>query len=182
MNETSPGRAGSPLNPLRLLGWGAVLALIALPAIAMQFTSEVNWTAADFIFAIILLGGAGLAIELAVRASDSWAYRAGAIVAVGAGLLLLWGNAAVGIIGSEDEAINLWFNLVPLVALVGAIAARFRAHGMVIAMIAAAATQIAVAAIAQSQGHFTWVFTGVWTGGWLLSAWLFRKASADSRK
>ena len=170
-------RAGSFFKPLRILGWGIVAALVALPAIAMRFTDEVKWTAEDFVFSLVMLGGVGLALEMAVRASGSWAYRAGAATALGAGLLMLWGNAAVGIIGNEDELINLWFNLVPLLALLGAIGARFRARGMSVAMTATAAAQVAVAVMAQNYGHSVWVFTVVWTGGWALSAWLFRNAS-----
>lgn len=164
------------LNPWRLLGWGAIAGLIALPAVAMRFTREVNWGSEDFIFAIVMLGGVGLAFELAVRASGSWAYRGGAALALGAGLVTLWANAAVGIVGNENQLINLWFNLIPLLALFASIGARFRASGMVAAMIATAAAQIGVGVIVQLYGHFTWVFTLVLAGAWLGSAWLFRKA------
>lgn len=169
------------LNPWRLLGWGTIAALVALPAIAMQFTAEVNWTASDFVFAAILLGGVGVGFEMAVRASGAWAYRAGAAVALGLSLLLLWANAAVGIVGSEDEPVNLWLNLVPLLALAGAIIARLRARGMAMAMVTTAAAQLLVGAIVQAYGHFTWVFTGIWTCGWLFAAWLFRRAAERSR-
>lgn len=165
------------LNPWRVIGWGTIATLVVLPAIAMQFTTEVNWTAADFVFAAILLGGVGLGFEMAVRASGAWAYRAGAAVALGLSLLLLWANAAVGIVGSEDEAINLWFNLIPPLALAGAIVARLRARGMAVAMVVTAAAQLLVGAIMQSYGHFTWVFTGLWTCGWLFAGWLFRRAA-----
>jgi len=50
---------------------------------------------------------------------------------------------------------------------------------MVVAMTAAAFAQVAVGAVVQYYGHFTWVFTGVWTGGWLLSAYLFRRAACQ---
>ena len=45
------------------------------------------------------LGGVGLAFELAVRASGSWAFRGACAIALGAGLTELWINAAVGIVG-----------------------------------------------------------------------------------
>lgn len=167
------------LSRWRIVMWGAIAVVIAAPAIAMQFTSEVHWTVADFVFAAVLLGGAGLAVEFATRASGSWAYRGGVVVGLGAGVLLLWANGAVGIVGHEGLSINLWFNLVPLLALFTAIGARFRARGMVVAMTATAIAQVAVGAIVQYYGHFTWVFTGVWTGGWLLSAYLFRRAACE---
>ena len=180
MRRTPLKSAGSSLNPFRMIGWGIVAALIALPAIAMRFTGEVNWITGDFVFAIVMLGGVGLAFEMAVRASGSFAYRAGVAMALGAGLLLLWGNAAVGIIGNEDRLINLWFNLIPLVALAGAIGARFRAQGMVAAMTATAAAQLGVGIVTLYHGHSVWVFTMIWTGGWLFSSWLFLKASRES--
>ena len=160
----------------RVLGWGLIAALVALPAIAMQFTAEVNWTASDFVAAAVLLGGVGLAFELAVRASGHWAYRGGAAVALGLSLLLLWANAAVGIVGSEDEAINLWFNLIPLLALIGTLGARLRARGMAMAMVVTATAQLLLGVLMQAYGHFTWVFTGLWCCGWLFAAWLFRRA------
>ena len=168
------------LNPWRVLGWGTIAGLIALPAIAMQYTGEVNWTASDFVFAIVMLGGVGLAFELAVRASGSWAFRGACAIALGAGLTELWINAAVGIVGDEGNLFNLWFDLVPLLALFAAIGARFRAEGMAVAMMATAAAQFGVGLIAMNYGHFTWVFTALWSGAWLASALLFRKASRAS--
>ena len=48
------------LNHWRVRGWGTIAGLIALPAIAMQYTGEVNWTASDFVFAIVMLGGSAM--------------------------------------------------------------------------------------------------------------------------
>ncbi len=179
MNRQTEGKR-TFLNPWRILGWGTIAGLVALPTIAMQFTAEIDWTASDFFFAAILLGGVGLGFEIAVRASGAWAYRAGSAMALALSLLLLWANAAVGIVGSEDEAINLWFNLVPPLALAGAIAVRLRPKGMMVTMIVTAAAQLLVGAILQSYGHFTWVFTGVWICGWLFAASLFRRAAERS--
>lgn len=170
-------RKALPFTLWRVIGWGTIAALIALPGIAMLFTREVNWTASDFVIAALLLGGVGLAFEMVVRASGNIAYRGGAALALGLSLLMLWANAAVGIAGSENNPVNLWFNLVPLVAMAGAIAARLRARSMAAAMMAAALAQLLAGVIAQSQGHFTWVFTGLWIGGWLAAAWLFRRAA-----
>ncbi len=109
-------------------------AFLLLPAAAMRFTAEVNWTGSDFVFAAVLLFGSAGIVELAMRASSSLAYRAGAVVAVGTSFLTIWANAAVGMIGSEDNPYNLWFLGVITLALLGTLVARFRARGMALAM------------------------------------------------
>ena len=63
--------------------------------------------------------------------------------------------------------------------LLGAAIGRFRPAGMARAMIAMAAAQVLVAAVAQAAGHFTWVLTAVFVALWLGSAWLYRDAARD---
>lgn len=85
------------VHPVRLIGWGLVAAVLLAPLVAMQFTREVAWTASDFLFAGVLLIGAGALIELAVRRV---ANRTGAALIAGAvvlALLLIWADGAVGI-------------------------------------------------------------------------------------
>ncbi|TKD51167.1 hypothetical protein [Sphingomonas baiyangensis] len=164
-------------NLWRPLGWGTIAAMIAAPAVAMRFTSEVHWGPEDFGFAIVLLGGVGLAFELVVRRSDRAAYRAGAAVALAAALLTLWANAAVGIVGSEENDINMAFNLVPALALLAAAVARLRAAPMAYAMLFAAGAQLALGLAMQFAGHGVWPFTLALTATWLASVWLFRRAA-----
>ncbi len=174
------GRRGG--IPWRLLGWGIAAILILLPLVAMQFTSEVNWTPADFIFAIVMIGTVGLVFELAVRMTSNWAYRAGAACALAAGFLLVWINGAVGMIGSEGNPNNLMLGIVLLVALLGAIVVRFRASGMAIAMAAAGAVYVLLVPIIVMRTPVPVetrenVLTMLFAGPWLLSAALFRKAA-----
>jgi hypothetical protein len=56
----------------------------------MQFTDEVRWSLADFVFAGALLGGTGLLLEVAVRKPGNIAYRAAAI-AIGLAAIVLGG-------------------------------------------------------------------------------------------
>ena len=81
----------------RLLMWGLIAGLLLLPLIAMQFTREVAWDAADFAFAAGLLIGAGLLFELAASRTRKLAWR----LAIGGALifavLLIWADAAVGV-------------------------------------------------------------------------------------
>lgn len=168
--------------PWRLLGWGIAATLIILPLIAMQFTAEVNWTASDFIFAIVLIGTVGLVFELAVRMTSNWAYRGGVACALAAAFFLVWINGAVGMIGSEDNVYNLYFLAEIPIALLGSIAARFRARGMAIAMFVAGSLHIALGLLAALglggpvRAHEV-VLTLLFAAPWLLSGGLFRKSA-----
>ena len=168
--------------PWRFFGWGGVAVLLTIPLV-LRFP----WTVSDFLFAGLMFGVAGLAIELAVRASSNLAFRAGVGVAVAAAFLLVWVNGAVGFLGDEGNPANLLFFGVIAVALAGAIVARFRAEGMGFAMLAAAFAQLAIGALAipmrwaspGSQGLYEVVLgTTLFTGLWLASAMLFRWAAA----
>lgn len=180
----NPGRSG--LNKWRLFGWGAAGALLLAPLIAMQFTTEVQWTGSDFVVMGAMFALAGGAIELAVRASSSLAFRIGAAIAVLASFLLAWVNLAAGLIGDEDNPANLMFFGIVAIAITGSFIARSDPAGMARAMVAAAAAQALVAAIAWLAGlgaHEPPGAAGIlmgnlfFVGVWLLAALLFRKAA-----
>ena len=95
----------SPSDPVaelavrnRLALWGAIVALLALPAVAMQFTREVNWGPGDFVAAAVLLGLTGLGLELAARAPIGRAARFFAAGLVLLALLVIWAQLAVGLL------------------------------------------------------------------------------------
>jgi len=164
----------------RVAGWGTAVLLLLLPFVAMQFTSEVNWTLGDFIFAGLMFGAVGLAVELTVRATANGSYRAAVGFALAAAFLTIWVNGAVGMIGSEENGFNLLFLGVVMIALVGAVFARFQAHGMMIAMGIAALAQLAVSAVGMFSDLRGGIFSALFAGLWLLSAACFRNA-ADER-
>ncbi len=164
----------------RIAGWGAAAAVLAVPFVAMRFTDEVNWTGSDFVFAGILFGTVGLVIELVVRRSTDWAYRGGVIAAALAGFLIVWANGAVGMIGNEDNSYNLLFGLPILIALLGSIAARFRARGMSLSMLAAAGVHVAVALGGFGDDPRGVVFSLLLSSFWLASAALLRGAASRS--
>ncbi|HEY7811400.1 MAG TPA: hypothetical protein VIA98_13610 [Allosphingosinicella sp.] len=167
------GRGGSWV---RVVLWGGAAALLALPAVAMQFTGEVNWTASDFVFAAAMIGGVGLLAEGAVRMSGNGSYRAGAAFALLAAFLTIWANGAVGMIGSEDNGYNLLFLGVVAAALLGAVVARFRAGGMAIAMLLAGLGHGGVALGGYAADPKGATFSLAFVLLWLLSAALFRNA------
>jgi len=165
--------------------------LLLIPLTAKLFLAEMAWDVFDFVAAGILLFGAGLMFVLIARMSNNTTYRVAAGVAVAAGLLLVWANLAVGLVGSEDNPANLLYGGVLIVALLGAFIARFRPLGMSNAMFAAALTYVVVTAVAL----FIWkpsaataepfvglvnvlVANGTFAAIWAVSGWLFRRASA----
>ncbi|MFM2236731.1 MAG: hypothetical protein RL209_765 [Pseudomonadota bacterium] len=155
-------------NPWRVIGWGGAIALILTPLVAMQFTKEVNWDETDFIVATIIFGIVGGLIELAVRLSSNWFFRIGALFAVLAGFMLVWANLAIGLIGNEDNSVNLWFGAVLFIAIVGSIASRFRGSILPFAMFLAGALQVAIGIFAgilgsdMRGGKFTIVLSVAW--------------------
>ena len=163
----------------RIVVWGGAALLLLAPLVTMQFTKEVRWTGSDFaVFGVMLVVPLGV-LELAVRAAGSMAYRAAVAVALGASFLMTWANLAVGIIGSEDNLLNMVFFGVLAIGIAGAFIARFQPRGMARAMVAMGAAQVLVAVAALIGGHFTAVLTGFFVGAWFMSAWLFRRAAED---
>jgi hypothetical protein len=166
-------------NRLRGVTWGTAAFLLLLPLVAMQFTDEVVWGPEDFIAFGAMLAGACGTYELAARKSGNRAYRAAVGVAVAAAFFLVWVNLAVGIIGTEGNPANLMFAGVLAVGIAGAVTARFKPLGMAYALVATAAAQALVAAIALAAGWGSiFALTGFFVALWLISAWLFRKSGA----
>ncbi|HET8757453.1 MAG TPA: hypothetical protein VFM58_15650 [Solirubrobacteraceae bacterium] len=81
-----------------------------VPLVAMQFTDEVAWGVADFVFAGILLGGTGMLLARAVTRAASLAYRIAAAVV---------GLAAI-VLGEAEDAPGLV--LFGLLVILGAVA------------------------------------------------------------
>ena len=180
------GRSRAGL-PWRWIGWGFAGFLLLLPAVAMQFTREVNWGLGDFIIMAFMIGTVGMGLELAAFASRNHAYRAGAAAALLTGFLVTWSNLAVGIIGSEDHPANGMFFGVIAVAIIGSFLTQFRAKGMGWAMTLAALGQFAVPFIAMAIWNppftpdlvRTIVFNTIFASMWYFSAAMFRKAAAE---
>ena len=175
---TTPARH---VNWLRRLAWGAATGLLLLPAVAMQFTREVDWTASDFVIMGLILYGCCLLLEVAVKAArNSTPYLAGAVIGIGTGFLTLWITLAVGIIGAEDERANLAFLVVLAIALLGSLGALYRARGMAIAMFAAAAAQGLTGLYALWLGSPEGTAMSLmFTVAWAVAGGLFRRAARE---
>jgi hypothetical protein len=84
-------------NGFRIARWSLIALLLVAPLIAMRFTDEVKWTASDFAFAGVLLGGAGLVFEAATLKVRGRVQRTLLGVGVIGVVLVVWVEAAVGI-------------------------------------------------------------------------------------
>jgi hypothetical protein len=174
------------IRAIRGLAWGGAAFLLLLPLIAMQFTAEVAWGPEDFLVMGALLFTCAGMVDLASRRAKNLSYLFGIVIAVGASFLLIWINLAVGIIGSEDNPMNLMFFGVVLLTLTGAAIARFEAGGMARAMFIGAGALSAAGAITLFVGWSLFVPGGAvgilfiiafFLVLWLLSAALFLKAA-----
>jgi hypothetical protein len=105
--------------------------ILTIPAAAMLFRVEGwAWSVADFIVFWTLIAGVILTYQLVTRKAVSGAYRVAAGLALTAGLLLIWVNGALGLIGSEDNPANVLYGGVLLVGLIGAVTVRLEPPGM----------------------------------------------------
>ena len=175
---------------LRAVVWAGVVALILLIPLAMQFTNEVQWNEAVAYGVILLVAGGFHELWLWLQ-TRTGAYRIAFGVGLAGVLLLGWVSGAVGIIGSENQPVNLMYWAVPAVLLIGSLISCFKPRGMARTLFAVALIQILipVAALIISP-EVSWGNVGV-TGVFVVnsifallfvgSALLFQRASyADS--
>lgn len=106
------------------------------------------WQAGDFVVAWMLMVGIGLAWKLITTKTGNRSYRCATGIALAAGLLLVWVNGAVGLIGSEDNPANLMYAGVLLAGMIGAAIARLEPRGMALASFATAIIQFLIPVIA----------------------------------
>jgi hypothetical protein len=78
----------------------SALSLLLLPLIAMQFTTEVNWTLSDFMVMGVLLLSAALVSELVLRSVSKFRHRMAFFATILVIFVLIWAEMAVGIFGT----------------------------------------------------------------------------------
>jgi hypothetical protein len=122
-------KQNSLFRPIILVALTTAL-LLCIPFIAMRFTDEVKWSAADFIIMGILIFGTGLSYVLLTRSSSNIINRAAVALAIGSTFLLIWANLAVGLIGSGPNAANLMYIGIVAIVIIGTFLSRFTAKGM----------------------------------------------------
>ncbi|MDB5244493.1 MAG: hypothetical protein JWN18_363 [Parcubacteria group bacterium] len=179
----------------RLSAWAATIAALLLIPLVLTIRSggvegaSLHWSVFDFIFAGTLLFGSGLTYELIRRQSSSASYRIGAGIAVVTGLLLIWINGAVGIIGSEDNPANLLYGAVFVVGFFDTIVSRLEPWGMSRTLIATAVVQalVPVTAFLIWKPDFSagvvqmFVLNAFFVLLWVIAALFFRHAAANEK-
>lgn len=166
-------------NVLRLLMWSGLLGLWLLPIIAKQFTDEVQWTTMDHLFWFFLLGIPGLFVDIVSRMTTNWFYRGGVVIGLATSFVITWANLAVGIVGNEENPVNLIFFGVVAIAMLGSPLVGFKAARLRWVFYLAAAAQALTALVALQAEPFVLVFCGVTTALWLTAATLFGQAAKD---
>jgi hypothetical protein len=137
----------------RVFIWAvAIVILLLVPLIAMQFNTGVNWGPLDFAVAAVLLAGAAFCYELIAGRGSALSYRIGVGIAVLSSLFLVWANLAVGLIGDEGNPANLMYILVLAVGFAGAIVSGFRPRGLAFTLFAMAVIQVLIGGIAIVMG------------------------------
>ncbi len=76
------------------------LSLLLIPLIAMQFSTEVNWSPFDFAVMGIMLSTLGIALEVILRIFPKKSQRIWLIAIIFLFFLLVWAELAVGVFGT----------------------------------------------------------------------------------
>lgn len=171
---------------LLLAALGIPALLLLVPLVAMQFSTEVNWSPLDFVVAYALLAGAGLGLRLLLRHSTSFAFRAGAALAIFGQLSLVWVNLAVGFIGNENNPANLLFLAVLATGVGGVVLGGFAAARLARTCFATAAVQFLVPIVAwlvwrpnfDANVALIFALNFVWVSFFAGAGALFRHAAA----
>ncbi|MEY3338358.1 MAG: hypothetical protein RL245_1350 [Pseudomonadota bacterium] len=162
----------------QMVMWGLSAAVLALPAIAMQFSKEIAWGPEDFAVVGALLALLCLTVELAARTSSKRYFLAGVVLAGIGGFALIFINVAVGIIGSEEDPRNLVFYSIPALGFLGALITRFKSTVLVRLLVIMSAIQLSAAFLAPvDMRHIMIPFTGIFVGLWLSSALLIQRST-----
>jgi len=121
----------------------------------------------------------------------STAYRSALAVAVGTAVFLVWGMAALGVVGIEGDPADLMFFGVLATGIGSSIVARLQPEGMARAMLVTAGATALVGVIAlmlgKHQAEYSSVFeilglTGMYATLFAASALLFRVAAAQENR
>ena len=189
-----PGHTGNGgarrWGPWKIALWAAPALFMLLMLINNRLSDGEGWGVGDFVFAGVVLYSALGAYdwvtsrEWLTRRPGHPAQRAGFGLGIAALVVLVWGNAAVGITDTDADG---WYLAVVAVGVIGALVARFRPRGMAWAMAATAVALVLAGATALVAGKIgsnnsapeILAITAFYAILFAGSAWLFRQAAHE---
>lgn len=87
-------------NQISKIIYSVPVLLLMIPLVAMQFTTEVNWTFSDFVIMGLLLFVTAFSIDFVLKKFKTLKSRLILVFGILALLVLVWVELAVGIFGS----------------------------------------------------------------------------------
>ena len=87
-------------NQRSILLYSLPFVILSIPFIAMQFTTEVNWTLSDFVIMGGMLFATVFAIDLVLKKFKTLKSRLVIVSVIVLLLMIVWAEMAVGIFGS----------------------------------------------------------------------------------
>jgi hypothetical protein len=190
INESQDKSSSSMLVRAIKVALGSLLVLL-IPFTASFLSEEMDWSPFDYILVWIMLFLTGTAYSFITRNSKDAVYRIAVGLAVVSGLMLTWVNLAVGLIGSEDNPINLSYFFILALGILASFMMRFKAVYMTMILVSMAFGMVIVAVVAlflnmQSlpQSSVTQIMgvTGFFMMPLLVAAILFYQAHIDHQK
>jgi hypothetical protein len=190
-NSHTPMETAQSIAHILIKSLATALGLLMLPVIGSFTIDGFHWTTGDYVLAFILFLVPTLAYRLITRTATNFKYRLAIAFALLTGFATVWINLAVGIIGSEDELINLAYFGILALGLIAANIFRFKPEDMVKVMAAMTAALVPITIVALVLGYQNLphssvmqiigvnAFFGVL---YAQSAFLFRYASKKSDK
>lgn len=128
--------------------------LLLIPLLAMQFSSGVDWDETDFTVMGFLIFVTGFSYKLVTMKSGNLMYKMATGLAFLTGFLLVWINLAVGIIGTEDNQVNLLYFGVLAIGIIGALLTRFQPKKLSLVMFGIAVAHALIAGIVLVGGFY----------------------------
>ncbi|MCX7973721.1 MAG: hypothetical protein N3B16_04390 [Candidatus Aminicenantes bacterium] len=138
------------MNILLVVGLTCLLVLILF--LVRELTDILAWGPLDFGFVWLMVLSTSIVYELITRKHKNKTYRLALAVALGTGFIMIWTNLAVGLIGSEDEPVNMIYLVLLAGGLIGALLVRLKARGLTITMGIMALGQVLITLIALLAG------------------------------
>ncbi|MEY2776765.1 MAG: hypothetical protein RLY30_863 [Pseudomonadota bacterium] len=150
---------------------------------ACDTLGPMNWGIWDFLVFAGMLGLSWAGIRRVRQKPRPRPYTAAWASVIASLFFLVWANLAVGVIGSEDNPVNLLLFLPYVLVLISAYRGRGQPAVLARAAAWAAGMQLLLGVLAWSLGWesrpFIWVFTGIYVLSWLFAAWAFGRCSTE---